>query len=85
MKKLLKAPSEAGNSDFLNSRGEDIIVPDLSDNESDEMVVENESPRGGKYNLRPNPIPKILMNADTNQTCKLNSFFELMITLRGPD
>ena len=52
-----KSPSEAGNSDFLNSRGKDIIVPDLSDNESDDMVVENESPRGGKYNLRPNPTP----------------------------
>ena len=52
-----KSSSEAGNSDLLNSRGKDIIVPDLSDNETDEMVVENESPRGGKYNLRPNPTP----------------------------
>ena len=32
-------------------------MPDLSDNEGDEMVVENESPREGKYNLRPNPTP----------------------------
>ena len=52
-----KSPTEAGNPDFLNSRGKDIIVPDSSDNEGDEMVVENESPRGGKYNLRPNPTP----------------------------
>ena len=52
-----ESPSEAGNSDLLISRGKYIIVPDLSDNESDEMVVENESPRGGKYNLRPNPTP----------------------------
>ena len=52
-----KSPSEARNSNFLNSRWKDIIVPDLSDNEGDEMVVENESPRGGKYNLHPNPTP----------------------------
>ena len=50
-----KSPSEAGNSDFSNYGGTDIIVPDLSDEEKDEMAVENESPRGRKYNLRPNP------------------------------
>ena len=52
-----KSPSEARNFDFLNSRGEDTIVPDFLDSENDEMVVGNESPRGGKYNLRPNPTP----------------------------
>ena len=52
-----KSPSDAGGSDFLSSRGKDLIVPDLSDNEGDEMVVENESPRGRKYNLRPHPTP----------------------------
>ena len=55
--KTSKSPSEAGNSNFLNSRGKDIIVPNLSDKETDDSVVEKESPRGGKYNLRPNPTP----------------------------
>ena len=32
-------------------------MPDLSDRETDDPVAENESPRGGKYNLRPNPTP----------------------------
>ena len=39
------------------SDGTDTIVPDVSDSESDEMIVDNSSPRGGKYNLRPNPTP----------------------------
>ena len=52
-----EGPSEAGNSDFSNPRERDIIVPDLSDRETDDSVVENESPRGGKYNLRRNPTP----------------------------
>ena len=50
-----RSTSEAGKSEFSNSRGKDIIVPDLSEIETDDTVVENESPRGGKYNLRPNP------------------------------
>ena len=49
--------SEVGKSDFSNSRGKDTIVPDLSDKETDDSVVEKESPRGGRYNLRPNPTP----------------------------
>ena len=32
-------------------------MPDLLDKANDEMAVGNESPRGGKYNLRPNPTP----------------------------
>ena len=52
-----KSPSEMPNSDFSNSSGRDISVPDLLEREDDEKVVENESPRGGKYNLRPNPTP----------------------------
>ena len=52
-----KSPSEMPNSDFSNSSGRDISVPDLLEKEDDETVVENESPRGGKYNLRPNPTP----------------------------
>ena len=39
------------------SDGTDTIVPDVSDSESDKMIVDNSSPRGGKYNLRPNPTP----------------------------
>ena len=38
-----------------SSGGSDTIVPEVSDDENDEMIVENESPRGEKYNLRPNP------------------------------
>ena len=37
--------------------GSDTIVPEVLDDEIDDMIVENESPRGGKYNLRPNPTP----------------------------
>ena len=33
------------------------IVPEVSNDENDDMIVENENPRGGKYNLRPNPTP----------------------------
>ena len=48
-------PSDEAGSEFFDSRGKDIIVPDLSSDENEEMVVENESPRGGNYN--PNPTP----------------------------
>ena len=40
-----------------SSGGSDTIVPEVSESENDEMIVENESPRGGRYNLRPNPTP----------------------------
>ena len=39
------------------SDGTETIVPDVSDSESDEMIVDKSSPRGGKYNLRPNATP----------------------------
>ena len=42
--------------DQQSSGGNDTIVPEVLDDEND-MIVENESPRGGKYNLRPNPTP----------------------------
>ena len=45
------------NSDFSNIGGNDTTVPDVLIEETDYCVVENESPRGGKYNLRPNPTP----------------------------
>ena len=43
--------------DQKSPRGSDTIVPEVSDDENDDMIVENESPRGGKNNLRPNPTP----------------------------
>ena len=43
--------------DQQSSGGSDTIVPEVSVDENDDMIVENESPRGGKYNLRPNPTP----------------------------
>ena len=43
-------------NDVQNSpkRGDDIIVPEIS---QDDTRNESLSPRGGKYNLRPNPNP----------------------------
>ena len=38
-------------------RGEDNPVPGISDDAMNEKVEENAIPRGGKYNLRPNPNP----------------------------
>ena len=38
----------------VSNRGADITVPGISEKESFE---ENSSPRGGRYNLRPNPNP----------------------------
>ena len=43
--------------DQNSSGGTDTIVPDVLDCQDDETVVEIESPRGGKYTLRPNPTP----------------------------
>ena len=45
--------------DQQSSGGSDTIMPEVSDDESDGMIVENNSPRGGKYNLRPNPTPNV--------------------------
>ena len=58
-------PTGASNTDHETdclddqklSEGTDTIVPDVSDSENDEMIVDNKNPRGGKYNLRPNPTP----------------------------
>ena len=43
-------------NDAQNSpkRGDDIIVPEISENDA---RIESLSPRGGRYNLRPNPYP----------------------------
>ena len=43
--------------DQQSSGGSDTIVPEVSVDENDDMIIENESPRGGKYNLRPNATP----------------------------
>ena len=54
---LEKTPSEGTNDcldDQKSSGGSDTIVPEVLVDAND-MIVENESPRGGKYNLRPNP------------------------------
>ena len=48
---------KGGNSEFSTSGGNDTTVPDVLIEETDDYVVEKESPRGGKYNLRPNPTP----------------------------
>ena len=42
------------NEEIASKGGVDITVPGISENERNE---ENPSPRGGKYNLRPNPNP----------------------------
>ena len=42
------------NAEIASKGGVDITVPGTSENGKDE---ENPSPRGGKYNLRPNPTP----------------------------
>ena len=43
------------NDDQQSSGGSDTIVPEVLDDENDDVLVDNKSPRGGKYNLRPNP------------------------------
>ena len=43
------------STEIASNRGADITVPRISENEKNEK---NFSPRGGKYNLRPNPNPK---------------------------
>ena len=42
------------STETASNGGADITVPGISENEKTE---ENSSPGGGKYNLRPNPIP----------------------------
>ena len=45
-----------GEKNSLNE-GDDITVPEISNGKTNEKTDENSSPRGGKYNLRPNPNP----------------------------
>ena len=57
----LEKPHQNAYNDWIDdqesSGGSDTIVPEVLDDENDDMIVENESPRGGNYNLRPNPTP----------------------------
>ena len=43
--------------DQQSSGGSNTIVPEVLEDENDDVIVQNESPRRGKYNLRPNPTP----------------------------
>ena len=52
-----KDDAQSFHDDKTSSGGSDTIVPEVLESENDDMIVENESPRGGKYNLRPNPTP----------------------------
>ena len=47
----------AGDTDFPTYGENDTTMPDVIIEKTDDYVAENESPRGGKYNLRPNPTP----------------------------
>ena len=47
--------AQSFHDDKTFSGGSDTIVPEVLESENDDMIVENESPRVGKYNLRPNP------------------------------
>ena len=53
---ILSERNSLNENDAQNSpnRGDDIIVPEISENDARN---ESLSPRGGKYNLRPNPNP----------------------------
>ena len=44
------------NTDFASNGGADNTVPGISENGKTE---EKDRPRGGKYNLRPNPNPNL--------------------------
>ena len=46
--------NEHNDTENVSERGADITVPGISENGKNE---ENSSPRGGKYNFRPNPTP----------------------------
>ena len=49
--------AQSFHDDKTTSRRSDTIVPEVLESEDDDMIVKIENPRGGKYNLRPNPTP----------------------------
>ena len=53
------AASSNSSADNNSNAGGDITVPGISENDKNDANEnkENASPRGGKYNLRPNPTP----------------------------
>ena len=62
--------ADVSHNDKTSSGGGDTIVPEVFESEKDDMIVENESTRGGKYNLRPNPTPNYTDDyrySDTNR------------------
>ena len=65
----LKKTLSEGTNDWFDDQqslgGSDTIVPEVLDDENDDMIVENESPSGGKFVLT--PPPTFLKNTDTNQ------------------
>ena len=52
-----ESDDEAILDDKTSSGGSDTIMPEVLESEIHDMIVENESPRGGKDDLRPNPTP----------------------------
>ena len=68
--KKLPERNLTNENDAQNSpkRGDDIIVPEISENDARN---ESLSPRGGKYNLRPNPNPNYL--EDFRYSKRINS------------
>ena len=54
---LPASDDQASSDDKTSSGGRNTIVPEVLESENDDVIVENERPRGGKYNLRPKPTP----------------------------
>ena len=52
-------------------------MPDVVGSEKDEMMVDNGSSRGGKYNLRPTLTLTLMTNTDTKQICKFSPFRQI--------
>ena len=59
--------SDLANNDAIDSIAEgDITVTGISESDERERMKENTSPRGAKYNLRPNLTPTTLTNTESN-------------------
>ena len=53
-------------ADQQSRRCSNTTVPEVSNDENDEIIVNKESPSGGNYILRPNPTLISPMNTDTS-------------------
>ena len=51
-----KSKNQESDANISENSGGDITVPGISKNGENDAIT-NTSPRGGKYNLRPNPNP----------------------------